>query len=123
MTIAIIDIKIAIAILSVKRACSGSEPEGDGMRVTKEKAAENRARILGAAARLFRERGLSGVGVDALGEAAGMTHGSLYSQFGSKERLAAEALAEALSRSASKAALEDAAPGEGALRGLVARYL
>src|SRR5690349_6195733 len=56
------------------------------MRVTKEKAAENRARILSAAARLFRERGLSGVGVDALGEAAGMTHGSLYSQFGSKER-------------------------------------
>ena len=62
------------------------------MRVTKEKAAENRARILAAAARLFRERGLSGVGVDTLGEAAGMTHGSLYSQFGSKERLAAEAL-------------------------------
>src|SRR4029453_742474 len=59
------------------------------MRVTKEKAAENRARILAAAARLFRERGLSGVGVDALGEAAGMTHGSLYSQFGSKEGLPA----------------------------------
>ena len=93
------------------------------MRVTKEKAAENRARILGAAARLFRERGLSGVGVDALGEAAGMTHGSLYSQFGSKERLAAEALTEALARSAGKAVLEDAAPGEGALRGFVARYL
>ena len=93
------------------------------MRVTKEKAAENRARILAAAARLFRERGLSGVGVDALGEAAGMTHGSLYSQFGSKERLAAEALAEALARGAGKAALEDAAPGSGALRGFVARYL
>ncbi len=93
------------------------------MRVTKEKAAENRARILAAAARLFRERGLSGVGVDALGEAAGMTHGSLYSQFGSKESLAVEALTEALARSAGKAVLEDAAPGEGALRGFVARYL
>jgi TetR/AcrR family transcriptional repressor of nem operon len=93
------------------------------MRVTKEKAAENRARILAAAARLFRERGLSGVGVDALGEAAGMTHGSLYSQFGSKESLAAEALTEALARSAGKAVLEDAAPGEGTLRGFVARYL
>ena len=93
------------------------------MRVTKEKAAENRARILAAAARLFRERGLSGVGVDALGEAAGMTHGSLYSQFGSKERLAAEALTEALARSAGKVVLKDPAPGEGALRGFVARYL
>lgn len=93
------------------------------MRVTKEKAAENRARIVTAAARLFRERGLSGAGVDALGEAAGMTHGSLYSQFGSKERLAAEALAEALASSAGKAALEDVAPGSGALNGFIARYL
>ena len=58
------------------------------MRVSKEKSAENRERILEAAARLFRERGLSGVGVDALTEAAGLTHGSLYSQFGSKSRLA-----------------------------------
>ena len=61
------------------------------MRVSKEKAAENRERILTEAARLFREHGLSGVGVDALTDAAGLTHGSLYSQFGSKERLAAEA--------------------------------
>jgi TetR/AcrR family transcriptional regulator, transcriptional repressor for nem operon len=72
------------------------------MRVTKEKAAENRGRILKAAARLFRERGISGVGVDAVTEAAGLTHGSLYSQFGSKERLAAEALSYAIARSAAK---------------------
>ncbi len=66
------------------------------MRVTKQKAAENRARILQAAARLIRERGIAGVGVDALAGAAGLTHGSLYSQFGSKESLAAEALSLAL---------------------------
>jgi TetR/AcrR family transcriptional repressor of nem operon len=72
------------------------------MRVSKEKTAENRERILAEAARLFRERGLSGVGVDALAEAAGLTHGSLYSQFGSKERLAAEALDHALAGSAAK---------------------
>jgi TetR/AcrR family transcriptional repressor of nem operon len=36
------------------------------------------------------------VGVDALAEAAGMTHGSLYSQFGSKERLVEEAVAYAI---------------------------
>ena len=35
------------------------------MRVTKEKAAENRERILTQAARLFRERGVSAVGMDA----------------------------------------------------------
>ncbi len=62
------------------------------MRVTKEQAAENRDKILKATARLIRERGISGTGVDALSEAAGMTHGSLYSQFGSKERLVEEAL-------------------------------
>jgi TetR/AcrR family transcriptional repressor of nem operon len=62
------------------------------MRVSKEQAAKNRERILTAASRLIRERGISGAGVDALTEAAGMTHGSLYSQFGSKERLVEEAL-------------------------------
>jgi TetR/AcrR family transcriptional regulator, transcriptional repressor for nem operon len=66
------------------------------MRVSKEKAAENRERILKAASRLVRERGISSVGVDALAEAAGMTHGSLYSQFGSKERLVEEAVAHAI---------------------------
>jgi TetR/AcrR family transcriptional repressor of nem operon len=71
-------------------------PGTENVRVSKEKAAENRERILSAAARLMRERGISGAGVDALTEAAGMTHGSLYSQFGSKERLVEEAVAYAI---------------------------
>lgn len=87
------------------------------MRVSKARAAQNRERIVTAAARLFRERGLSGVGVDALTHAAGMTHGSLYSQFGSKERLAAEALGHALARSAER--LADAST----VHDYVARYL
>jgi TetR/AcrR family transcriptional repressor of nem operon len=66
------------------------------MRVSREQAAENRESILKATSRLMRERGISGVGVDALAEAAGMTHGSLYSQFGSKERLVEEAVAHAI---------------------------
>ncbi len=66
------------------------------MRVSKEQAAENRERILKEAARLIRERGIAGTGVDALTEAAGMTHGSLYSQFGSKERLVEDAVAYAI---------------------------
>src|SRR5258708_2521450 len=66
------------------------------MRVSKEQAAENRDRILREASRLLRERGISGTGVDALTEAAGMTHGSLYSQFGSKERLVEDAVAYAI---------------------------
>jgi TetR/AcrR family transcriptional repressor of nem operon len=72
------------------------------MRVSKEKAAENRERILAEAARLFREHGLSGVGVDALTDAAGLSHGSLYSRFGSKERLAVEALRYAANTSSAR---------------------
>jgi len=72
------------------------------MRVSRQQAALNRDRILTEAGRLFRERGLSGVGVDALASAAGLTHGGLYGQFGSKERLAAEALAQIFAASAAQ---------------------
>ena len=51
------------------------------MRVSKEKAAQNRERILTSAARLFREHGIDATGVDAITEDAGLTHGGLYSQF------------------------------------------
>src|ERR1700761_3717150 len=82
------------------------------MNVSKEKAAENRELILTQAARLFREKGVQGVGVDALTQAAGLTHGSLYSRFGSKEKLLAEALthghAVSQSRAASVKRIEDA---------------
>ena len=57
--------------------------------------AENRS-VQNVVDLLMRERGISSVGVDALTEAAGMTHGSLYSQFGSKERLVEEAVAHAI---------------------------
>ncbi len=93
------------------------------MKVSKQQAAANRERILAEAGRLFRERGLAGVGVDALAEAAGLTHGGLYSQFGSKEQLAAEALTEALARSTELLLPQDGSPRDGALETLVARYL
>jgi TetR/AcrR family transcriptional repressor of nem operon len=66
------------------------------MRVSKEKAAENRHDILTAAARLFREQGISATGVDAIPKEARLTHGAVYSQFGSKEAIAAEAVRLAL---------------------------
>jgi TetR/AcrR family transcriptional regulator, transcriptional repressor for nem operon len=72
------------------------------MRVSKAVAAANHERILSEAARLFRERGLDGIGVDALTRAAGLTHGSLYSRFGSKEKLAAEAISHAFGCTAAK---------------------
>ena len=66
------------------------------MKVTKEKAADNRAALVQAAGRLFRERGIDGVGVAEISKKAGLTHGALYAQFPSKEALAAEAFASGL---------------------------
>jgi TetR/AcrR family transcriptional repressor of nem operon len=65
------------------------------LKVTKEKAAENRAKLVQAAGRLFRERGIDGVGVADVCKAAGLTHGALYAQFPSKEALAAAAFSNA----------------------------
>jgi TetR/AcrR family transcriptional repressor of nem operon len=61
------------------------------VRVSKEKAAGNREALLQAADRLFRERGIDGVGVAEIAKEAGLTHGALYAHFPSKEALAAEA--------------------------------
>src|SRR6266542_45485 len=69
------------------------------MRVSKQAAAENRRQILTAAARLFREHGIDGAGVDAITEAAGLTHGAFYSQFESKEAVVAEAVRLAIEES------------------------
>ena len=79
------------------------------VRVSRDQAATNRETLVAAAGRLFRQRGIDGVGVAELCEAAGMTHGALYSRFGSKDELAVEAFTQG--RAASKARME-AAIGE-----------
>jgi len=71
---------------------------GTRMRVSKEKAVQNRDQILTAAARLFRENGIRATGVDSISRRAGVTHGGFYSQFESKDAVAAEAIRLALSR-------------------------
>ena len=65
------------------------------MKVSKAQAAENREGILDAAARLYRERGLTGVGVADITRDAGLTHGGLYRHFESKDALVREACARA----------------------------
>src|ERR1700747_977284 len=72
------------------------------MRVTREQKAEHRARIVGVAARLFRENGFDGVGLDTIMKGAGLTHGGFYGHFASKDDLAAEAVTRALERSLKK---------------------
>jgi TetR/AcrR family transcriptional regulator, transcriptional repressor for nem operon len=60
-------------------------------KVSREKAQVNRERVVAAAARLFRERGLDGVGIADVMKSAGLTHGGFYAQFPSKEQLMVEA--------------------------------
>src|SRR5260370_29420964 len=94
------------------------------MRVSKEQAAQNHRKMVTAASRLFRERGIGATGVDAITEDAGLTHGAVYSQFGSKEAIAAEAMREALagSRRLWRRLLERNGRGK-AFPAIVERYL
>ena len=93
------------------------------MKVSREKAAENRERIIETAARLFREKGFDGIGVAELMKHAGLTHGGFYGHFASKSDLAAQACARSLDHSARKwSAIADAA-GDAALAALIENYL
>ena len=65
------------------------------MKVSKAQSAENRQGILDAAARLYREHGLAGVGVADITRDAGLTHGGLYRHFENKDALVREACARA----------------------------
>src|SRR3954465_14151121 len=56
---------------------------------------QTRRRILEAATRVFRERGVAEAGVDEVMRTAGLTHGGFYAHFRDKEQLLAEASAEA----------------------------
>ncbi|MFL6072838.1 MAG: TetR/AcrR family transcriptional regulator [Mycobacteriales bacterium] len=57
-------------------------------------AARNRARLLAAAARLFREQGVDAVSMDAVAAAAGVGKGTLFRRFGDKSGLATALLDE-----------------------------
>jgi len=70
------------------------------MRVSREKAAESRERILDAAAGLFRAKGFGEVGVAEVMKAADLTHGGFYGHFESKEDLVAQACRRSTGRAA-----------------------
>jgi TetR/AcrR family transcriptional repressor of nem operon len=69
------------------------------MRVSREQAAGTRERVVDTAARMFRQKGFDGIGLDAIMRDAGLTHGGFYRHFKSKDDLAAEAVECALRRS------------------------
>jgi TetR/AcrR family transcriptional regulator, transcriptional repressor for nem operon len=94
------------------------------MRVSREKAAENRQRIIDAAGALFRAKGFAGIGVADIMRAADLTHGGFYGHFASKDDLAAQASRRALARSAAKwERIAAGSPKGAAYAALLANYL
>ena len=95
------------------------------MRYGQEHKAKTRQKILKAAARLFREFGYDGVGVDAIMAEAGLTAGGFYAHFPSKRALFDEALATAVAGSnAPQSAVKSASVDEaGQLRLMIKSYL
>src|SRR5690606_3229066 len=64
------------------------------MRVSREKAGQNRADVIRTASQGFRERGFDGISIAEIMKAAGLTHGGFYGQFASKEELVGEAVGQ-----------------------------
>jgi TetR/AcrR family transcriptional regulator, transcriptional repressor for nem operon len=67
--------------------------------VSKKQTAKNKQAIIAAAARLFRERGVDGVGLAELMHEAGFTQGGFYNHFESKDALVADVVASAVTGS------------------------
>jgi TetR/AcrR family transcriptional regulator, transcriptional repressor for nem operon len=94
------------------------------MRYAPDHKEKTRARILGAAGRVFRRHGYHAAGVDKVMEEAGLTAGGFYAHFESKQALLAEAVtcaaAEAIGRS--EEGLEGLSGGEW-IDAFLGRYL
>ncbi len=93
------------------------------MRISKEEAEANRTRVLAAAARLFREKGVDGVGVADLMKEAGLTHGGFYNHFQSKEELAAAAFDAAFEAAIKRLEAKIAKAGPRGRRKALAHYI
>jgi TetR/AcrR family transcriptional repressor of nem operon len=93
------------------------------MRVSREKAAEHRDRIIDAAGELFRAKGFGGIGVADIMKAADLTHGGFYGHFASKDDLVAQASRRTMTRAvANWTTLVEAAP-DSPYAALLAHYL
>src|SRR3954462_10853780 len=72
------------------------------MRYAADHKRRTRARILGAAGRVFRREGYHAAGVDKVMEEAGLTAGGFYAHFASKQALLAEAVTTAAAEASRK---------------------
>jgi TetR/AcrR family transcriptional repressor of nem operon len=81
------------------------------VKVSGKKVAEHRAALVETAGKLLKEHGFDGAGVVEISREAGLSQGALYSQFKSKDVLAAEAVRKAFADGAAVwSELRDNAP-------------
>src|SRR5258708_38686755 len=81
---------IVIYLVKTNQRAEGSRH----MKVSRVQAAENQARVIEVAGRLFREKGFDGGGAADIMKGAGLTRGGFYGQFASKYDLAPHAFAQ-----------------------------
>jgi AcrR family transcriptional regulator len=115
----------ARAIAAVPRiATAAPTSSGDGSRVWRPTPSKH-DEILGAALTLFRARGFTGVGIDEIGEAAGISGPTVYHYFPSKAALLVDAFDRAGERVSAGVtdALRDASSAHDALERLAASYV
>ena len=94
-------------------------------RYSSEHKADTRKKILQAADRVMKARGVEAASVEAVMREAGLTVGGFYAHFPSKDALAHEALLAGLEKSVDRllASLTAVPDGEPWVRALIRRYL
>lgn len=94
-------------------------------RVSQAEAKANRERVVEAASRLIREKGVAEVGIVDVMQSIGLTQGGFYKQFASKGALVDEAMAKGLADNARYlASMDEQAGGHAAAwRSLAETYL
>jgi AcrR family transcriptional regulator len=91
---------------------------------TKRPPTRRRAELLATAAELFAERGFSGVTVDEIGAAAGVSGPALYHHFDGKEAVLGEMLIGISAHLLTEArAIRDRSPSESVLDELIAMHV
>lgn len=91
------------------------------MRYTKEHKQETRQRIVERAGRRLKRDGIDGSGVATLMKDAGLTNGTFYAYFASKDELVATAVADQM-RAQHESIVAQAAPGRAGLEQLIRWY-
>jgi AcrR family transcriptional regulator len=91
------------------------------VRYTKEHKQETKQRIVEKAGRRLKRDGIDGSGISALMKDAGLTNGTFYAYFASKDELVATAVADQM-RAQHENIVAQAAPGRAGLEQIVRWY-